>query len=196
MSHVFVLDTQKQPLRPVHPGRARWLLKNRLCPIAAISMEFARFDPQALQHPHIEGCQYQQGTLAGYEVREYLLEKWRRTCAYCGATDVPLEVEHIIPKARGGTDRVSNLTLACVPCNQSKGQQTAAEFAYPEVQAQARTPLTDTAAVNTTRWALYQQLQATGLPVETGSGGRTKYNCARQGLPKTHWLDAACVGAS
>src|SRR5919108_1739685 len=27
MSHVFVLDTKKQPLNPVHPGRARLLLK-------------------------------------------------------------------------------------------------------------------------------------------------------------------------
>ncbi|HWZ18497.1 MAG TPA: RRXRR domain-containing protein, partial [Ktedonobacteraceae bacterium] len=29
MSHVFVLDTQKQPLPPVHPGRARWFLHTR-----------------------------------------------------------------------------------------------------------------------------------------------------------------------
>jgi hypothetical protein len=34
------------------------------------------------------------------------------------------------------------------------------------------------------------------LPVETGTGGRTKYNRCRQNLPKTHWLDAANVGAS
>ena len=30
----------------------------------------------------------------------------------------------------------------------------------------------------------------------TGSGGRTKWNRRKQGLPKAHWLDAACVGAS
>ena len=28
MSHVFVLDTHKQPVTPVHPSRARWLLKH------------------------------------------------------------------------------------------------------------------------------------------------------------------------
>jgi len=33
------------------------------------------------------------------------------------------------------------------------------------------------------------------LPVEVASGGRTKYNRIRLGLPKTHALDAACVGA-
>jgi hypothetical protein len=56
--------------------------------------------------------------------------------------------------------------------------------------------LRDAAAVNSTRWALYQALQATGLPVEVGTGGRTKYNRTRLNWPKTHWQDAACVGAS
>jgi hypothetical protein len=54
----------------------------------------------------------------------------------------------------------------------------------------------DAAAVNTTRWALYERLKALGVPVECGSGGRTKYNRIRRDFPKTHWLDAACVGAS
>jgi hypothetical protein len=35
-----------------------------------------------------------------------------------------------------------------------------------------------------------------GLPVETGSGGLTKFNRTRRGLPKAHWIDAACVGHS
>ncbi len=168
----------------------------RLCPITALSQELVRFDMQQMHHAEIRGVQYQHGELAGYEVREYLLEKWGRVCAYCGATAVPLEVEHIMPKARGGSNRVSNLTLACAPCNQQKGARSAAECGLPQVQAQARRPLHDAAAVNTTRWALSQALQATGLPVETGTGGRTKYNRSRLGLAKSHWGDAACVGAS
>ena len=32
--------------------------------------------------------------------------------------------------------------------------------------------------------------------MEVGTGGRTKYNRSIRKLPKTHWLDAACVGAS
>jgi hypothetical protein len=46
------------------------------------------------------------------------------------------------------------------------------------------------------RWALYERLKATGLPIEAGTGGRTKYNRLRLGLEKAHWIDAACVGAS
>ena len=47
-----------------------------------------------------------------------------------------------------------------------------------------------------TRYALLERLKATGLPVEIASGGRTKFNRVKQQIPKTHWLDAACVGAS
>ena len=51
-------------------------------------------------------------------------------------------------------------------------------------------------AVNVTRWELYRKLQSTGLPVELGSGGRTKFNRKARGIEKQHWTDAACVGES
>jgi len=173
-----------------------------LCPIEAISMELVKFDMQLMQQPEITGALYQQGERMGYEVREYLLEKWGRRCAYCGTKNVPLEIEHILCRARGGTHRVSNLTLACHRCNVKKGTQRIQDFLKkkPEVLArilaQAKTPLTDAAAVNATRWHLFARLKATGLALETGSGGLTKYNRAQRNLPKTHWLDAACIGQS
>jgi hypothetical protein len=71
---------------------------------------------------------------------------------------------------------VSNLTIACHPCNEAKGRRTAAEFGHPEIQQMANRPLKDAAAVNATRWALYQRLVQTGLPLEVGAGGRTKWN--------------------
>lgn len=166
------------------------------CPITLISQELVRFDTYLMQNAEVAGIEYQQGELQGYEVREYLLEKWEHTCAYCGAKDLPLEIEHIIPKTRGGSNRVTNLSLACHICNQKKGTQTAIEFGYPYIQAKAKQPLKDTAAVNTTRWALFDRLKLTGLPVEVGTGGRTKFNRVRQDYPKAHWIDAACVGES
>ena len=75
-----------------------------------------------------------------------------------------------------------------------KGRQTAAEYGHPNIQSAARLPLKDAAAVNATRWELWRRLAQIGLPVECGTGGRTKYNRVHQGLPKTHWMDAACVG--
>ena len=172
----------------------------RFCPIAGISQELVRFDTQKMENPEISGTEYQQGTLYGYEIREYLLEKWNRKCAYCGATDTRLEVEHIKPRSNGGSDRVSNLAIACHDCNQAKGNQDIKQFlsrkpdVLKRVLSQSKRSLADTAAVNSTRWKLYNELKSTGLPVETGSGGQTKYNRRRFNLVKTHWLDAACVG--
>jgi 5-methylcytosine-specific restriction endonuclease McrA len=178
-----------------------WVNKlRRLAPISLIVQELVRFDLQQLENPEISGVEYQQGELQGYEVREYLLNKWNRKCAYCDTENVPLQVEHIHPKAKGGSNRISNLCLACEKCNQKKGTQDVEQFLVKKpdilkhILAQAKRPLKDAAAVNSTRWALFSRLKETGLPVLTGSGGLTKFNRTRLQLPKTHWLDAACVG--
>ena len=170
--------------------------------ITAISQELVKFDTQIMQNPEIQGKEYQQGTLAGYETRQYLLEKWGINCAYCSKPGLKLQVEHIHPKAKGGSNRISNLTLSCESCNLKKGTQDIKDFLKkdPErlkkILAQAKKPLVDTAAVNATRFKLLETLKDTGLPVETGSGGLTKFNRTNLELDKTHWIDAACVGES
>lgn len=172
----------------------------KLAPIGSIVQELVRFDLQQLDYPEISGIEYQQGTLLGYEIREYLLDSWDRKCTYCSIKDTPLQVEHIHPKAKGGTNRISNLCLACDSCNKKKGTQDVEQFlaqkpdVLKRIQAQKKRPLKDAAAVNSTRWALFNRLKETGLPVTTGSGGQTKFNRTRYTLPKSHWLDAACVG--
>ncbi|MEG3863231.1 RNA-guided endonuclease IscB, partial [Microcoleus sp. herbarium12] len=178
-----------------------WVNKlSKFAPINTVSQELVRFDLQQLENPEISGVEYQQGELAGYEVREYLLNKWDRKCAYCGAQNVPLQIEHIHPKSKGGTNRISNLCLACEPCNIKKGILDIQIFlkkkpdVLKRVLAQAKRPLKDAAAVNLTRWALLNRLTATGLEVNTGSGGLTKFNRTKLNLPKTHFFDAACVG--
>ncbi len=180
-----------------------WVARlSRLCRITNISMELVRFDMQLMENPEIAGVEYQQGTLAGYETREYLLEKWGRKCAYCGKENIPLQIEHIIPRSRGGSNRISNLCLACEKCNLAKGTKSIEDFLKkkPEllrkILAQAKAKREDAAAVNATRWELFRCLQGFGLPIECGSGGLTKFNRTTRELPKTHWLDATCVGKS
>ncbi|MBD2511643.1 RRXRR domain-containing protein [Nostoc muscorum FACHB-395] len=174
----------------------------RFAPITAISQELVCFDMQLVRKPDIQGKEYQQGTLAGYETRQYLLEKWNRQCSYCGIKDVPLQIEHIHPRAKGGSNSITNLTLSCEKCNTKKGTKDIKEFIKKDpsklekILKQAKKPLADAAAVNTTRFALLEVLKTSGLPVETGSGGLTKFNRSQQKLEKTHWLDAACVGKS
>ncbi len=172
----------------------------KLAPISDIHMETVRFDTQKMQNAEITGKEYQQGTLAGYECREYVLEKYNRTCTYCSIRNVPLEIDHIVPKSRGGSDRVANLTLACHSCNQQKGNMPIKEFLKdtPEILRkitnQAKAPLKDAAAVNTIRIATKEALCQTGLTVSCWSGGQTKYNRIQQGYNKEHFIDAACIG--
>ncbi len=178
-----------------------WVNKlSRLAPVHTIFQELVRFDLPKMETPEISGIEYQQGKLQGYEVREYILEKWERRCAYCGVENVPLQVEHIHPKSSGGTNRVSNLCLACEPCNTKKGTKDIKIFLarkpdiLKKILAQAKRPLKDAAAVNSTRWALFNRLKETGKVIVTGSGGLTKFNRLRLKLPKTHFFDAVCVG--
>jgi len=149
----------------------------RWAPISAIGMALVRFEMQSMENPEICGVDDQQGTVPGLERRDYLLAK-----------------------AKGGSNRVSNLALSCVPCNETKAARPIAEFLTHDpkrlarIPAQAKRPLQDAAAVNATRWALFNALKSTGRPIETGTGGRTKWNISRLGVPKTHALDAVCVG--
>lgn len=172
----------------------------RFAPIEAIWVESVKFDLTKMQNPELSGVEYQQGTLWGYQVREYLLEKWGRECTYCEKTDVPLQVEHIEPKSKGGSDRVSNLCLACEKCNQKKGSKSIEEFLkrkpnlLKRIKAQQKKPLKDAAAVNSTRNKLVKVLESQKLPVYKSDGATTKYNRISQGLPKEHWIDSACVG--
>ncbi len=176
-SHVRLIDNIKQVL-PINNNN--------------ITIEVATFDTQKMNNPEISGIEYQQGTLQGYEVREYLLEKWGRKCAYCKVENVPFEIEHIIPPSRfglGGNDRISNLTIACHDCNQNKGNMTAAEFGHPEVQVLAQKSLKDAAFMNIVRWRLVNSIPE----CHHTYGYVTKYNRIKNDIEKSHINDAFVI---
>jgi 5-methylcytosine-specific restriction endonuclease McrA len=160
----------------------------RFLPITSTCVEVSSFDTQKMVNPEISGIEYQQGQLRGYEVREYLLEKFGRTCIYCRKSNLPLQVEHIIPKSRGGSDRVSNLTISCQECNKKKGDKTAEEFGYPDVQKQAKESLKAAAFMNTIRWKLVNLLNC-----EHTYGYVTKYKRIKLNLEKSHSNDAFVI---
>ena len=174
----------------------------RLTNVSSISFEKTKFDTHLMVNPEVSGVQYQRGTLAGYSIREYLLEKHKRTCVYCGKQNVPFQIEHIQPRSRGGSDAISNLTLSCGPCNQRKGAKTLEEFLVnkPEivrkVKAQVRKSFADAAQVQAIRNKSLVVLESYGLPVEVSTGAETKFNRINLGHRKEHWIDAACIGSS
>lgn len=172
---------------------------SKIYPITQLAVEHVKFDTQLMENPEISGVEYQRGTLFEVEVWEYLLEKFGRKCFYCGKKDVPLEKEHILPQSKGGTNRVSNLTVSCRECNIEKGNRHPNEIdgeLGKRVQSAlraAKKPLKDAQAVNTIRWKIVETLKAAGLPIFYGTGGKTKFHRKQAGLPKTHYYDAACV---
>lgn len=172
------LDTHKKLIAEIE----------KLLPITTTIVEVATFDAHKLKNPEVTGVEYQQGALRGYEVREYLLEKWLRKCAYCEKQDIKLEIEHIIPKSRGGSNRVDNLTLSCRNCNIKKGDKTAEEFGFPKIAKLARQFLKATPFMNVVRTHLVQDLAC-----DTTYGYITKHDRIQLGLEKTHYNDAFVI---
>jgi 5-methylcytosine-specific restriction endonuclease McrA len=59
--------------------------------------------------------------------RREILSAWAGRCAYCG-TEGDHDLDHVVPRARGGHDDVDNLVPACVPCNSRKGTRPVEAF--------------------------------------------------------------------
>ncbi|MBO0737028.1 MAG: HNH endonuclease, partial [Alphaproteobacteria bacterium] len=160
-----------------------------------------RFDAQARGKPGIGGVAYRQGELRGYEIGEYLPEKWGvRVCLVRGGRRPVADRAH--PPAFAQRIRLGpNLTLAGETCNRQKDSQPVDVCLKrkPEVlrrvPAHARRALAASAAVDTAHWRMVSRLARTGLPFESPSDGRIKWNRTRLGLPKTHSPDAVCVGS-
>ena len=199
-----------------------WVKKlKKLINITSCSFEAVRFDTQLMDNPDISGEEYQHGTLYGYELKEYLLDKYGHQCQYCGGKsgDDKLEWEHMVPASRGGSNSVKNANLACSCCNSDKSNRTLQEYLdilksrHPKRKADEE--LNDerikrissilengtvyktnryAAWVNSTRKYIEKELFDIFGTVECASGGRTKYNRTRLGLPKDHHYDALCVG--
>lgn len=177
---------------------------HRHFPIETIIVEVAEFNIKKIKNPDISGKDYQQGTLQGYNIRNYLLEKHGRKCFYCDKEVSNFEVEHMIPKAKGGSNRIDNLTLSCHSCNQKKGTLTAEEFIKQTLPAEKvakklkqlskeKRLFKYMAHMNATRWTLYDAINDKYPNVKMTYGYITKYNRIQAGLPKAHHIDAKCI---
>jgi 5-methylcytosine-specific restriction endonuclease McrA len=185
----------------------------RFVPITSANVETVHFDMQMMENPAIAGTDYQQGSLFGWELREYLLYRHQHTCAYCdGLTgDSVLEKEHIVPRALGGSNRLANHVISCRTCNEDKGALHPNAWAqlcmqrgdklnqtrYQNMQrilAGYRPTLKDAAAVNASRYAVGGVIKHFIADTQFWSGGRTKKNRSEQHYQKDHWIDAACIG--
>ncbi len=59
--------------------------------------------------------------------RKNILRRDSHKCMYCQRNDLPLTIDHIVPKSKGGDDTWENLVTACVKCNNKKGDRSPEE---------------------------------------------------------------------
>jgi hypothetical protein len=206
MQRVFVRSRDRQPLDPCHPARARKLLSQgrasvfRLAPFTILLRE--RTAAQSVTHPlrvKIDPGSRTTGLAVVNDATGQVV--WAAELAHRGH-----QVHERLVARRAIRQGRRQRHTRYRPCRilnrrRPKGNRTPTEWRANDSRCQtvaerARQPLHNAAAVNTTRWALSHRLQASGLPVETGTGGRTMWNRTHRGLDKAHWRDVACVGAS
>ena len=171
-------------------------------PITQVRVETARFDTQLMQDAEVSGKDYQQGELAGWQLRSYVFHRDGRRCTYCGTAKAErYELDHIIPRSRGGTNRVSNLVVSCQSCNITKGNMSIEDFlagkpaSQVKVNAVMRNRLADASQMNIIAPALIGKVEQMGLPVSTHDAYTTSWTRNRLGIPKSHVNDALCIGA-
>ena len=168
-------------------------------PISLIRVEVANFDTQAMQagRSRLPGWAYQRGEQYGWEnVKMYVRARDKYTCQYCGVVRPPdLEVDHVVPRSRGGTDRPNNLVAACHECNRRKGNQTATEFGCPQVAERTGRSFRAAAHTQAGKTATLDGL-AQIAQVEITYGYVTKVDREAMGLPKTHYYDAVAIASA
>ena len=184
-------------------------------PISKIVVEIASFDTQKMANALTQGIEYQHGTLFGYEVKQYLLTVNKHKCAYCGglSLDNILEIEHIFPESKGGTNKVSNLTVSCRVCNEAKGSLTLDQWervlrANPDEinskrlknipaikrQSKLKKGFQYSALTQSYKNHLLHELRK-DFVVEVTFGAETKYHRNQLGLPKSQILDAFVIAS-
>lgn len=98
-------------------------------PDYTLKVEINKFDMQKLANPEINGTGYQQGDLYGYEnAKQFLLVRENGKCQLCGKgykEGDGWHAHHVIPRAKGGTNKPDNLALLHKSCHVS-GHKTGA----------------------------------------------------------------------
>jgi hypothetical protein len=87
--------------------------------------------PEIIVCSHYHGPGFRAGARRGVPKfsRRNLFLRDRFTCQYCKRRlpSKDMNMDHVIPKSRGGASEWSNVVLSCVRCNHKKGNQTPSE---------------------------------------------------------------------
>ena len=169
----------------------------KLLNIAQIEIEKVSFDTaQMSSEIELYGVDYQQGPLYQNKLRDFIFSRSNGKCSYCGKQ--AQEIDHIVPRSKGGTDSVNNLTATCRSCNEKKSNLTLKAFGklmnkdYSHLEPK-KLPK-DAAIVQSARNYMVKEITKLVPDTTTHDVWLTKYNRDELGLPKEHYYDALSVG--
>jgi len=165
--------------------------------INKVLIERVSFDvAQMTSDTKLWGVAYQQGPLYQTKLKSYLFKKCNGRCVYCG--NKAEEIEHIIPKSKGGTNSPYNLVIACKKCNKLKGKSSLKEFGelmnkdYSHLEP--KNLPRDASIVQAARNYMVKEITKLVSDTTLHDAWLTKYNRDELGLPKEHYYDALSVG--
>ena len=165
--------------------------------ITKVMIENVSFDTaQMSSNNYLTGAGYQQGNLYQNKLRSFIFSRSNNKCVYCGAKAT--DIDHIIPRAQGGSNSVHNLTPACRSCNQKKSNLSLKDFGkimnkdYSHLEPK-KLPK-DAAIVQSARNYMVKEITKLVFDTTLHDSWMTKYNRKELGLPKEHYYDALSVG--
>lgn len=162
-----------------------------LFPVSRIIVEVANFDIQKINNPDIEGVEYQQGNLYGYEnTRAYLIAREQGKCQLCGKESIkgnPFKTHHIIKKCDGGTDKPDNLALLHYSCHKKLHREGLGYLLKKNKQFKAET------FMSIIRWRIVEGLKTICNEVSITYGHITKLKRHELKLSKEHCTDAFMI---
>ena len=161
-------------------------------PITNAVLEIAEFDIQKINNPEINGVDYQNGCLKGFEnVREYVLYRDNHTCQCCKgkSKDFRLNIHHIKHKSNSGSNKQDNLITLCETCHNlyHKGLIDI-KFKIPKFYKHQT-------FMNIASKRIIEEIGKI-LPTEITYGYITKANRINNYLNKTHYNDAYCIAGN
>ena len=169
----------------------------KLININKVMIESVSFDTaQMTSDDCLIGTGYQQGPLYNTNLRKFIFSKTNGRCSYCGAKAT--EIDHIVPRAKGGSNSTYNLTPACSSCNKKKsnlslkefGKSVGKDFNYLEPKKLPK----DAAIVQSARNYTVKEITKLVSNTTTHDAWITKYNRDELGLSKEHYYDALSIG--
>lgn len=167
---------------------------SKILPISKVTVEIAPFDMQKLKNPDIQGEEYQNGELKGHtSVRQYVLYRDKHQCIHCKNTNQPLEVHHIKPRSKGGTERPGNMVSLCIECHE-KLHQGEIELSKKSLKYWTNKEYKYASHVNSMKDYIVQSLKKS-FEVKVMFGNVTKARRKVLGLEKSHVNDAIAIAS-